>query len=299
MRLELRDDFRENLQHIHNKRPPLLLLDRRELLFALLRDLQKRVARHVLHPRVRLVHELKQFVHHRLQKLPMRAQKPRVLADNIHDVGGDHRLVVFPALHFAQLQQVLDDGHQESLLFVLSNRPGNRADGPAQRIQVVPRPLRPHELQRQLVEHDFLRVQGVEPGQIDQSFPHGFVQRDRIGIFGRLPDDFAVLVLDNQNLLRLCHFGNHDVAQIRQDRRIKHEPGRGIGARGRGTQGHAHARRYLKDVGEEVRREPVPPLEAGLENLGIVDHADLQEILVTDAQGLLRLSRALIEERQM
>lgn len=46
-------------------------------------DLQKRLTRHVLHPRVRLVHELKELVDHRLEKLPVVAQKAGVLPHNI------------------------------------------------------------------------------------------------------------------------------------------------------------------------------------------------------------------------
>ena len=57
----------------------LKYLGRHELSLALLADLQKGVTRHVLHPRVVLVHKLEQFVHHSLQKLPVCAQKAGIL----------------------------------------------------------------------------------------------------------------------------------------------------------------------------------------------------------------------------
>lgn len=41
------------------------------------------------------MHELKQLVDYRLQKLPMRLEEPRVLSDNVHDVGSADGLIVF------------------------------------------------------------------------------------------------------------------------------------------------------------------------------------------------------------
>lgn len=73
----------------------------------LLRDLEERIARHVLNPRVKLVHELEQFVHHGAEELPVRPEEARVLPDDVHDVGRHHRLVVLAPLHLAQVKQVL------------------------------------------------------------------------------------------------------------------------------------------------------------------------------------------------
>ena len=73
----------------------------------LLRNLEERVARHVLDARVQLVHELEQLVHHRPEELPVGPKESRVLSDDVHDVGGHHRLVVFASLHLAKVQQVL------------------------------------------------------------------------------------------------------------------------------------------------------------------------------------------------
>ena len=71
-------------------------------------NLDERVASHVLDAFVRLVHEFEQFVDDRLQELPMAAQEARVLADDVHDVGSDHRLVVLAALLFAEAKQIFN-----------------------------------------------------------------------------------------------------------------------------------------------------------------------------------------------
>ena len=94
---------------LHHKVPP-----------ALLRDLDERVARHVLHALMRLVHELEELVDDRLKELPVRLEEARVLADDVHDVRGDDGLVVLAALDLAQAEEVLDDGDEEALfgLFV-------------------------------------------------------------------------------------------------------------------------------------------------------------------------------------
>lgn len=68
---------------------------------------------------MRLMHELKQLVHNRLQELPMRLQESRVLPDDIHNVRRDNRLVVFPALHLAQPEQVFNHCYEESLFGLL------------------------------------------------------------------------------------------------------------------------------------------------------------------------------------
>ena len=98
----------------------------------LLRDLDKRIAGHVLNTCndrlsvsspgnesnstfVCLVHELEELVHNRLQEFPMGLQEPRVLANDIHDVGSHHSLVVLSTLDLTESKQVFDHCHQESL----------------------------------------------------------------------------------------------------------------------------------------------------------------------------------------
>ena len=50
------------------------------------------------------VHEFEQFVHHSFQKLPMGTKKARVLTDDVHNVRGDDRLVIFATLLLAQAE---------------------------------------------------------------------------------------------------------------------------------------------------------------------------------------------------
>lgn len=50
---------------------------------------------------VSLVHELEQLVDDCLEELPVRFEEARVLADDIHDVRRDDRLVVLATLDLA------------------------------------------------------------------------------------------------------------------------------------------------------------------------------------------------------
>ena len=73
-----------------------------ELPPALESNLNEGIAGHILHAFVCLVHELEQLVDDGLQEPPVGPEEPRVLADNVHDVGGDDGLVVLPLLLFTQ-----------------------------------------------------------------------------------------------------------------------------------------------------------------------------------------------------
>ena len=42
-----------------------------------------------------------------------------ILSDNVHDIGGDHGLVVLSPLHLCQAEEILDNSDEESLLDVL------------------------------------------------------------------------------------------------------------------------------------------------------------------------------------
>lgn len=55
-------------------------------LLAFLRDFEKCFTSHILYTWECLVHELEQLVHDGLQKLPVRLEEARVLANDIHDV---------------------------------------------------------------------------------------------------------------------------------------------------------------------------------------------------------------------
>ena len=62
---------------------------------------------------------------------------------------------------------------EESLLVLLRHGSRNRSDCPAQRVEVVPRPLGAIDLVLELVQHDVLRVVVVEVGQVDERLKAG------------------------------------------------------------------------------------------------------------------------------
>lgn len=53
------------------------------------------------------VHELKQLVDDSLEELPVGSKEARILAHNVHDVGGYDGLVVLPSFLLTQAEQVL------------------------------------------------------------------------------------------------------------------------------------------------------------------------------------------------
>lgn len=64
------------------------------------------------------MHELKEFVDHCFEKLPMGSEEAWILANNIHDVGGDDGLVVLSSLLLTQTQQVLErEGDENSCYY--------------------------------------------------------------------------------------------------------------------------------------------------------------------------------------
>jgi len=77
------------------------------------------------------MHKFKQFVDNCLEEAPVSPQEARILADHVHDVGGNDCLVVFATLLFTQAQQILDYCHEESLLIVLVHSSRYGADSPA------------------------------------------------------------------------------------------------------------------------------------------------------------------------
>lgn len=62
------------------------------------------------------VHELEKFIHHSLEKTPMGLEKTRILADDVHDVGGNDSLVILAALLFYESKQFPDYKDQEPFL---------------------------------------------------------------------------------------------------------------------------------------------------------------------------------------
>lgn len=66
------------------------------------------------------MHELKELVDDSLEELPVSTEEAWVLPYNVHDVGGDDGLVVFPPLLLAQPQQVLKCRHTQIKTHVLT-----------------------------------------------------------------------------------------------------------------------------------------------------------------------------------
>lgn len=64
--------------------------------------------------RVLTVHELEELVDHSFQELPVRSEKTGVLANDVHDVGGDDGLVVLSSFLLTQTEQVLEQTHNTS-----------------------------------------------------------------------------------------------------------------------------------------------------------------------------------------
>ena len=73
-----------------------------------------------------LVHELEKLVDNSLEELPVGFEESRVLANDVHDVGGADRLVVLSTLLLGQAKEILDDRNQETLLHLLAWRKRQR-----------------------------------------------------------------------------------------------------------------------------------------------------------------------------
>lgn len=71
-----------------------------------IRNLQEGVACHVLNTGMLLLHKLKELHHHRPQEAPVVLKEARVGADDVHDVTGNHCLVILLLLVIAELQQL-------------------------------------------------------------------------------------------------------------------------------------------------------------------------------------------------
>ena len=217
---------------------------------------------------VTLVHKLEQLVDDRLEKLPMGLEEARVLADNVHDVGRDDSLVVLASLDLDEAEQVLDDLDKKALLGLLVHRARDRADRPAERVEVRPRPLAAVDLVtessrrglafgdhsthpvganqthllRELFRHDVLSVEDVEVRQVDEDLAHALVKDDRVRLLHKLTDHLALVILDDEDLLWLDHALDHDEPQVRQDLGVDVLPERLAG----GEASAAHAAREVE-----------------------------------------------------
>ena len=88
-----------------------------------------------------------------------RVQNPR---NGVMEQTLAHSLVVW----LPRWRTHLDDGDQEPLLVLLVHGAADGADGPAQRVQVLPGPLGAVHLVVELLSHDALRVGVVQMGQV-------------------------------------------------------------------------------------------------------------------------------------
>lgn len=89
-----------------------------EFFAAFLADSEKSVASHFLDSLEGLFHKLEELLDDGFKEVPISFEKFRVLTYHIHDVRGDHSLVLLSALLLAEGQQALNCMDQK-LLFVL------------------------------------------------------------------------------------------------------------------------------------------------------------------------------------
>mmetsp|Transcript_18416 Transcript_18416/g.59909 ORF Transcript_18416/g.59909 Transcript_18416/m.59909 type:complete len:862 (-) Transcript_18416:1209-3794(-) len=232
VRLEKLDGLLEPRQQLDDVRLRLAHLHDDEAAFALDANLQKCVARHVLHPRVRLVHKLEQLVHHHLEELPVQSQEARILPDDVHDVGRHDRLAVLPFRLFAEVEEVADDGDQKVVLLVLQHRAGDAPNRPAQRVKRGPRVILRDELRPELVEHLRRRIMVIQVREIDERLLHHLVLHQHVVVLHRLADDAPAVILHQNHLLRLGHARNHQHPELGHWRLIKHLARAAIRSRG-------------------------------------------------------------------
>jgi len=82
-------------------------------------DLEESFRCHVLHTRVRLVHELDQLLNHRLKEGPMRTEEVRELTNHVHNISGHESFVFLSVCVFAQIQQLLDNRYDKLVFLVI------------------------------------------------------------------------------------------------------------------------------------------------------------------------------------
>mmetsp|Transcript_94703 Transcript_94703/g.187646 ORF Transcript_94703/g.187646 Transcript_94703/m.187646 type:complete len:219 (-) Transcript_94703:1408-2064(-) len=203
--------------HFLHKRHLLTLLHNDKLLPTFLANFEEGVHCHFLHTREGFVHKLEEFENHCSQEFPMCSQKPRVLANNIHDVACHDGLVLFATLHLAQTEQILDHRHEETLFILLMHGATNRTDGPAQTVQKRRRPTfstLSKGLLAKLLQHDGLHVFGIQVCQIDKRFPNHFVQSYLVRVFLLRTDNVALFVLLDGYFGRLGHLRDQDASHL-------------------------------------------------------------------------------------
>lgn len=81
-----------------------------------------------------------------------------------------------------------------------THRSRDRTDCPAQRVEVLPRPLGAVDLLLQLLGENVLGVVDVQVSEVHEELTHRLVQHDGIALLHELTDDLALLILDNEDL---------------------------------------------------------------------------------------------------
>jgi hypothetical protein len=91
--------FWQSSNNFSNKWFALICLDYSELLRCAFADLEKCITSHFHDTWELFLHELKQLFDYSFQKGPIISQKGRILANNIHDAGGNNRFILFSLLN--------------------------------------------------------------------------------------------------------------------------------------------------------------------------------------------------------
>ena len=116
-----------------------------------------------------------------------------------HDVGCNDRFVVLPPGDLAQIEQVPDDCHKEPILLILRHGSTDGANGPAQGIEPLPRPLRAAQLQarhgRFRSQHSLLRHRQ----QCNTTKQHEEAERQILTMTNLAPLSIPILLKDQQS----------------------------------------------------------------------------------------------------
>ena len=118
----------QKAQNLVHKRFLLSRLVHYEVPSTFLSDFDESITGHVLDTLVGFVHEFEELVDNSFQEFPVCLEESRILADDVHDIGGNNRFVVLSAFDLAETKQILDHGYQKAFLGLFVYR-GMVSDG--------------------------------------------------------------------------------------------------------------------------------------------------------------------------
>jgi hypothetical protein len=147
-----------------------------------------------------------------------------------------------------------------------------------------------------LFGHDLFGIGNIQMGKENKTFPRRLVQLNGVALLDEFSNDFALIVFDNQNLLRLDHLLNHDGSQVGQDFGVLVLAQLVVGKQARvacstttvsktGEAAQVQQRIHIShwdtlhlvvEFGHQLR----PVLQANLENLAIINLADTDKVEV-------------------